>query len=126
VNISFDGKVALVTGAASGLGLATAKAFAEAGASVALADCNEDAVRAAADELTAQGRKALGIRRACTSSMRNKQFPPIRSRVRLPSPSASRTTWTSTKSCSGRRGKRFERDPQLFSIGHRAKERRYP
>jgi NAD(P)-dependent dehydrogenase (short-subunit alcohol dehydrogenase family) len=29
--MSFDGKVALVTGAASGMGLATARAFAEAG-----------------------------------------------------------------------------------------------
>ena len=48
MNISFEAKVALVTGAASGLGLATAKAFAESGASVALADWNEDAVRAAA------------------------------------------------------------------------------
>ena len=35
MKISFENKVALVTGAASGLGLATAKAFAEAGASVA-------------------------------------------------------------------------------------------
>ena len=42
MNISFEGKVALVTGAASGLGLATAKAFAESGASVALADWNEE------------------------------------------------------------------------------------
>jgi NAD(P)-dependent dehydrogenase (short-subunit alcohol dehydrogenase family) len=41
MNISFEDKVALVTGAASGLGLATAKAFAEAGASVVLADWNE-------------------------------------------------------------------------------------
>ena len=32
MNISFENKVALVTGAASGLGLATAKAFAESGA----------------------------------------------------------------------------------------------
>ena len=62
MNISFEGKVALVTGAASGLGLATAKAFAESGASVALADWNESAVRAAADELTAQGYKAIAIR----------------------------------------------------------------
>ena len=37
MNISFEGQVALVTGAASGLGLATAKAFAESGASVVLA-----------------------------------------------------------------------------------------
>ena len=62
MNISFEGKVALVTGAASGLGLATAKAFAESGASVALTDWNEDAVRGAADELTAQGHKTIAIR----------------------------------------------------------------
>ncbi|MEZ2147020.1 glucose 1-dehydrogenase [Bradyrhizobium sp. DN5] len=62
MNISFEGKVALVTGAASGLGLATAKAFAESGASVALADWNENAARAAADELNARGHKAISIR----------------------------------------------------------------
>jgi NAD(P)-dependent dehydrogenase (short-subunit alcohol dehydrogenase family) len=44
MNITFENQVALVTGAASGLGLATAKAFAESGASVALADWNEKAV----------------------------------------------------------------------------------
>jgi len=60
--ISFEGKVALVTGAASGLGLATAKAFAESGASVALADWNADAAERAADELIAQGHKAIAIR----------------------------------------------------------------
>ena len=43
MHISFENKVALVTGAASGLGLATAKAFAESGASVMLADWNENA-----------------------------------------------------------------------------------
>lgn len=62
MNISFEGQVALVTGAASGLGLATAKAFAESGASVALADWNEDAVRAAAGELVTRGHKAIAIR----------------------------------------------------------------
>jgi len=51
-----------VTGAASGLGLAAAKAFAESGASVALADWNESAMRAAADEPTTQGHGALAIR----------------------------------------------------------------
>jgi NAD(P)-dependent dehydrogenase (short-subunit alcohol dehydrogenase family) len=62
VNMSFEGKVALVTGAASGIGLATAMAFAEAGAAVALADVNEDGVRSAAENLTAAGQKAIGIR----------------------------------------------------------------
>jgi hypothetical protein len=62
MNISFENKVALVTGAGSGLGLATATAFAESGASVLLADWNEQAVRSAAEELAAQGHKALAIR----------------------------------------------------------------
>ena len=62
MNISFEGKVALVTGAASGLGLATAKAFAQSGASVALADVNEREVQAAAKELAGQGLKTLAIR----------------------------------------------------------------
>src|SRR5712692_7017483 len=61
MNISFENKVALVTGAGSGLGLATAKAFAESGAAVVLADWNEKSARAAADELVAQGRKALAV-----------------------------------------------------------------
>ena len=61
MNISFENKVALVTGAASGLGLATAKAFAESGAAVALADWNENAVRSAAEELAAKGHKTLAI-----------------------------------------------------------------
>jgi NAD(P)-dependent dehydrogenase (short-subunit alcohol dehydrogenase family) len=61
MNLSYENKVALVTGAGSGLGLATAKAFAESGASVALADWNEKAVRSAAAELAAQGHNTLAI-----------------------------------------------------------------
>ena len=61
MNISFEGKVALVTGAASGLGLATAQVFAESGAAVALADWNGKAVRSAAEELAAKGHKTLAI-----------------------------------------------------------------
>src|SRR3981081_3250827 len=61
MNISFENKVALVTGAGSGLGLATAKAFAESGASVVLADVSEKAVRSVAEQLSAQGHKTLAI-----------------------------------------------------------------
>jgi len=40
----FDGKVAVVTGAASGMGLEIAKRFAAAGADVVLADWNHEAL----------------------------------------------------------------------------------
>jgi len=61
MQLSFIDKVALVTGAASGLGLATARAFAEAGAAVALADWNAEAVQAAAATLSAEGHRTLAI-----------------------------------------------------------------
>src|SRR5262245_29897903 len=61
MNLSFESKVALVTGAASGMGLATAEAFAEAGAAVALVDLDEAAVRKVAERLTAAGHKAIAI-----------------------------------------------------------------
>ena len=60
--LDFGGKVALVTGAAAGMGLATARAFANAGAAVVLADFKEEAVRTAAGELVAAGHKALAVR----------------------------------------------------------------
>ena len=47
----FAGKVALVTGAASGIGLATARAFRQRGAEVAIVDLNPDALGRAAEEL---------------------------------------------------------------------------
>jgi NAD(P)-dependent dehydrogenase (short-subunit alcohol dehydrogenase family) len=62
----FNGQVALVTGASSGMGLATARAFAEAGAAVVLADINEDALRAAVEDLRAGGHQVLSV--ACDVS----------------------------------------------------------
>jgi len=62
MNISFEGRVALVTGAASGMGLATAQAFAAAGAAVALADIDEAALDREVQALYAAGHKAIGIR----------------------------------------------------------------
>jgi NAD(P)-dependent dehydrogenase (short-subunit alcohol dehydrogenase family) len=57
----FKGQVALVTGAASGMGLATAAAFAQSGAAVVLADRNEKALHAAVENLTDAGCRAIGV-----------------------------------------------------------------
>ncbi|MFD7058860.1 SDR family NAD(P)-dependent oxidoreductase [Streptomyces sp. NPDC059906] len=57
----FTGQVAFVTGASSGMGLATARAFAEAGAAVALADINEDAVNAATKQPADDGHQVLAL-----------------------------------------------------------------
>jgi 3-hydroxybutyrate dehydrogenase len=58
---SLDGKVALITGAASGLGKAIAELYAKNGAAVAIADINQAAADAAAAEINAAGGKAIGI-----------------------------------------------------------------
>lgn len=55
------GKVALVTGAGGGIGLASAKAFAEAGASVVVADRNAETIGKAAEELRSKGHNAIGV-----------------------------------------------------------------
>ena len=62
MSFSFANQVALVTGAGSGMGLVTARAFADAGAAVVLADVQENAVRSAAEELVSTGHKAIGVR----------------------------------------------------------------
>ena len=62
-----SGKVALVTGAASGIGLAIAKQMAENGAAIAIADLNLDGAQAAADGIVAAGGKAIAVAMDVTS-----------------------------------------------------------
>lgn len=61
VNYNFEGAVALVTGAAQGMGLATAKAFARAGASVVLADVSTKGLQLAKEEIAKIGAKVLTV-----------------------------------------------------------------
>ena len=61
IDQSFVNRVSLVTGAASGMGLVTARLFAEAGAAVVLADVNASAARSAADKLAAAGHRVLAV-----------------------------------------------------------------
>lgn len=62
-----DGKVALISGAARGIGAQTARRVAEAGAAVMVADLLEDAGRATAAEIGASGGKAAFVRLDVTS-----------------------------------------------------------
>src|SRR4051812_33218683 len=58
---NFEDQVALVAGAGGGMGLDTARAFAQAGAAVVLADVDQEALDRVTDELTAAGRRAVGV-----------------------------------------------------------------
>lgn len=55
-------KVALITGAASGIGRSTAQVFAREGAKLVLADLNQAAAEALAAELVADGAEAIAVR----------------------------------------------------------------
>jgi NAD(P)-dependent dehydrogenase (short-subunit alcohol dehydrogenase family) len=56
------GNVAVVTGAASGIGFALAERFATAGLNIVLADVQDDALATAADKIAAHGVEALTVR----------------------------------------------------------------
>jgi len=59
--MKLNDKVAIVTGAASGLGKEIALTYAREGAKVAIADMNKDAADAAANEIRAGGGQAMGV-----------------------------------------------------------------
>ena len=62
----FSGKVAFVTGGSAGMGAATVRAFAEAGAAVAIVDVDGEAAERFAAQLNGEGLQGLGI--ACDVS----------------------------------------------------------
>ncbi|WP_153730909.1 SDR family oxidoreductase [Sporosarcina obsidiansis] len=59
--MKLEGKVAIVTGAASGVGKSIAKLYADEGAKVVICDLNGDAASSAADEITQAGGQAIAV-----------------------------------------------------------------
>jgi meso-butanediol dehydrogenase/(S,S)-butanediol dehydrogenase/diacetyl reductase len=59
---TFDGKVALVTGAAAGVGAAIATALAEEGAAVGLVDVDQETLDSTVRAITEAGGRAIGLR----------------------------------------------------------------
>lgn len=68
------GKVAIVTGGNGGIGLGIARGLAEAGASIAIAARNADKSRAAVDQLTACGVRALAVQTDVTDPVQIQQM----------------------------------------------------
>jgi NAD(P)-dependent dehydrogenase (short-subunit alcohol dehydrogenase family) len=62
VTIDLSGRSAIVTGGGRGIGRETALVLARAGASLTIADIDQDSANAAADEIRAMGGRAVGVR----------------------------------------------------------------
>jgi NAD(P)-dependent dehydrogenase (short-subunit alcohol dehydrogenase family) len=75
----FSGKVAVITGAASGVGLSLGLRLAQAGAKVVLADIEKDALEAAVAQVRAAGGEAIGqltdvVKREQVDALRDRAF----------------------------------------------------
>ncbi|WP_136604972.1 SDR family NAD(P)-dependent oxidoreductase [Paenibacillus dokdonensis] len=68
------GKVAIITGAANGMGAAEAKLFASEGAKVVATDINEDALNEVIQEITNSGGEAIGVKHNVASEAEWKQI----------------------------------------------------
>jgi len=66
----YDGKIVIVTGAARGIGFSIAEGFASAGATTAIIDISEEAVKEAVHKLQAVGYKAIGYNADVTDAIR--------------------------------------------------------
>lgn len=81
MGMGLDDRVAVVTGAANGIGRATALAFAAAGADVALLDLEAEPLASLAGEIEALGRRAMALNLDCTDrAMIEVGFAAIRER----------------------------------------------
>ena len=123
-----DGRVAVVTGGARGIGLATARRLAEAGATVVVADLDESA-EVAARELDGRARGGRARRRgsrAASPTRRWRSRPPGRlgeQRGRLPDERGARDgaetgtpCWTST--CVASFSARVGQPTRMIELGH--------
>jgi NAD(P)-dependent dehydrogenase (short-subunit alcohol dehydrogenase family) len=72
--ISLADKVAVVTGAAGGIGAATARLLSTAGAAVVISDINIDGAKAVAEEIRSQGGTAQAVRTDISSEAEVKEL----------------------------------------------------
>jgi len=86
MQVDLNGKVAIVTGAAGGIGAATAEAFQREGARLLLADINLDAATALAEALRRRGLAASGVcsARACLDRLTREAVDVVVTDVQMP------------------------------------------
>jgi len=78
--MTLQGKVALITGAASGIGKEIALEYAKKGARIVIADLNLEAATAAAAEIAASGGTAMAVAMNAPTRHRSTRAWPMRSR----------------------------------------------